>query len=85
MEADSKLTMEIVPVGRNSAATVTAKIGADVLLVEKLDLARSKAREAFAAKLTGRSLEDGVPYFYGRDRALGRRFLRCRSQPAPAV
>ena len=50
-ETEIELTLDLAPCGRNGTATVTARLGPEVLLVDKLDLARSKAREAFAAKL----------------------------------
>ncbi len=43
------LTLHFAPCGRNGTVTVTAKLAGDVLAVEKLDLGRSKQREAFAA------------------------------------
>ena len=48
---ESGLTLELAPVGKNGTAMITARIGAEVLAVEKMDLSRSKARETFAAKL----------------------------------
>ena len=52
MESETaELTLELVPVGRNGTATVTARVGGEVLEVEKLDLSKGKQRTAFAKRI----------------------------------
>ena len=51
MEADNGLTIDYVRTGRNGSATLTAKLGGDVLAVEKLDLTKPKQRADFAGRL----------------------------------
>ena len=47
MDADStKLEITCAPSGRDGTVTLTVKLGAEVLAVEKVDITRSKARDA---------------------------------------
>ena len=48
---NGRLTMEWTPSGRSGTATVTAKLGGDVLAVESLNLTKPKARADFAKRL----------------------------------
>ena len=50
-QKETELTLDFQPVGRNGSVTIAAKIGEDVLAVEKLDLAKPKQRTAFAERL----------------------------------
>ncbi len=55
---DHELTLEFAPVGKSTMAAITARIGEEVVAVEKVDLGKSKQREAFAVKLCdGRSID----------------------------
>ena len=49
--AESELTLDFAPVGKNGTAVVTARIGDAVLAVQKLDLTRPKQRTDFAGQL----------------------------------
>ncbi|MCC6127394.1 MAG: hypothetical protein IT426_20745 [Pirellulales bacterium] len=51
MDNTNGLTIEAVPVGKNGSATLTVKVGGDVLAVEKLDLTKPKARQEFTKRL----------------------------------
>jgi hypothetical protein len=44
---DNNLTIECSPSGRNGSATLTAKLGGEVLAVESVNLTKSKARAGF--------------------------------------
>lgn len=45
------LTIDYKPIGNNGTAQLTARLGDALLAVEKVDLLKPKARDAFAAKL----------------------------------
>ena len=49
--AAGALQIECSPSGRNGTVTITAKIGGQVLAVEKLDVTKGKARSAFVAMI----------------------------------
>jgi hypothetical protein len=48
MEDSGNLTIDCVPNGRNGSATLTARLGGEVIAHEKLDLGKPKARAGFA-------------------------------------
>lgn len=69
------LTIEYSPTGRNGKATLTAKLGGDVIAVESLDLTKPKARAGFVGAVC-----DGRP---GIDaQALGDELLRIAAELA---
>lgn len=69
------LTIEYSPTGRNGKATLTAKLGGDVIAVESLDLTKPQARAGFVGAVC-----DGRP---GIDaQALGDELLRMAAELA---
>lgn len=48
---DTELVIDCLPTGNNGTARLTVKLGAEVLAVERLDLAKSDDRNAFAATI----------------------------------
>ncbi len=45
---DGEFSLSLVPVGKNGSATITARLNGEVLEIEKVDLAKTKQRKAFA-------------------------------------
>lgn len=51
MPEDKGLSLEFTRPGRNGTVTLTARLGNEILHVEKLDLTKSRAREKFVGEL----------------------------------
>jgi len=51
LEASSSLTIDCAPAGHNGTATLTARLGNEVIAIESLNLTKPKQRTAFVAAL----------------------------------